>query len=48
MDRLAHAAPTADLEAPPDALAALPPAQAGCLVKLCLAVYNLNEFALID
>jgi hypothetical protein len=48
MDRLAHAAPAADLEAPPDALAALPSAQAASLVKLCLAVYNLNEFAFVD
>ena len=33
---------------PPKALAALPPAQAAALVKLCLGVYNLNEFAFVD
>ena len=32
----------------PDSLAALPPRQAASLVKLCLAVYNLNEFAFVD
>lgn len=36
------------LESPPPALAALPPARAAALVKLCLTVMNLNEFAYID
>ena len=32
----------------PKSLAALPPEQTSALVKLCLAVYNLNEFAYLD
>ena len=31
----------------PENLASLPPRQAAALVKLCLAVYNLNEFAFV-
>jgi hypothetical protein len=38
----------ADLESPPEALAALPPHQAAALVKLCLGIYNLNEFTFAD
>jgi hypothetical protein len=34
-------------DAPPE-LTRLPPAQAAALVRLCLAVYNLNEFAFVD
>ena len=32
----------------PEGLASLPPHRAAALVKLCLAVYNLNEFAFVD
>ncbi len=32
----------------PESLAALPPQKALAFVRLCLAVYNLNEFAFID
>jgi uncharacterized protein DUF1553 len=32
----------------PNDLAALPPDRATALVKLCLAVFNLNEFAFVD
>ena len=35
------------LENGPESLASLPPRQAAALVKLCLAVYNLNEFAFV-
>ena len=31
----------------PESFASLPPQQAAALVKLCLAVYNLNEFAFV-
>ena len=31
----------------PESFASLPPRQAAALVKLCLAVYNLNEFAFV-
>ena len=37
----------ATLGAAPENLASLPPRQAAALVKLCLAVYNLNEFAFV-
>lgn len=36
------------LENPPAELAKLPPAQAATLAKLCLALFNLNEFVFID
>ena len=36
------------LENPPAELAKLPPEQAAALAKLCLAVFNLNEFVFID
>jgi len=32
----------------PENLAALPPQKAAALMHLCLAVYNLNEFAFVD
>lgn len=32
----------------PEPLSSLPPNQAAGLIKLCLAVYNLNEFAFVD
>jgi len=48
MDRFADEAPAKELDDPPSALAALTPAQAGSLVKLCLTVYNLNEFTFVD
>ena len=35
------------LRKPPEHLAATPPRKAAALVKLCLAVYNLNEFAFV-
>jgi hypothetical protein len=38
----------ASLENPPDELAQLSPAEAAALAKLCLAVFNLNEFMFID
>jgi hypothetical protein len=44
-DSQANGAPRADL---PVSLTALPPSQAAALVKLCLALYNLNEFAFVD
>lgn len=37
----------ATLEDAPESLASLPPRQAVALVNLCLAVYNLNEFAFV-
>jgi hypothetical protein len=36
------------LENPPADLAKLPPSQAAALAKLCLALFNLNEFMFID
>ena len=36
------------LENPPASLAALPGERAAALVKLCLGIYNLNEFLFID
>lgn len=32
----------------PESLAKLPPAQAGALTKVCLAIFNLNEFVFVD
>jgi hypothetical protein len=55
LDQLATAATTRQAAADgtnetalPPGLAALPAAQASALVKLCLAVYNLSEFAYLD
>ena len=39
---------SASLENPPKSLAGLPPHQAEALVKLCLGIYNLNEFSFVD
>ncbi len=36
------------LDDPPSDLAKLPPAQAAALAKLCLAIFNLNEFMFVD
>ena len=36
------------LDEPPPELAALPAARAAALSKLCLALFNLNEFLYID
>jgi hypothetical protein len=36
------------LETPPPALSTLPPERAAALAKLCLALYNLSEFAFVD
>ncbi|MDP6446283.1 MAG: DUF1553 domain-containing protein, partial [Pirellulaceae bacterium] len=36
------------LKDPPDALKSLPPARAQALSKLCLALFNLTEFAFVD
>ena len=36
------------LENPPASLAALPGERAAALAKLCLGIYNLNEFLFID
>ncbi len=44
----ADPAPAAALENPPAELAKLPPQQAAALAKLCLAVFNLNEFVFVD
>jgi hypothetical protein len=38
----------APLANPPADLAKLPPAQAAALTKLCLAIFNLNEFLFVD
>ena len=40
--------PPRALENPPGELAKLPPERAAALAKLCLAVFNLNEFIFID
>ena len=32
----------------PESLADIPANEASAMVKLCLAVYNLNEFAFVD
>jgi hypothetical protein len=39
---------SAPLDNPPAELAKLPPQQAAALAKLCLAIFNLNEFVFID
>ena len=41
----ANAAPLSDV---PAELAALPPARAAALSKLCLALFNLHEFDYVD
>ncbi len=38
----------AELESPPEALKTLPAPQRRALAKLCLALFNLNEFAFVD
>jgi len=47
-ERLAAAPDSVPLEQPPTELAKLPPAEAAALVKVCLAIFNLNEFVFID
>jgi hypothetical protein len=44
----AGAASAAPLEDPPAELAKLPPELAAALTKLCLAIFNLNEFIFVD
>ncbi len=44
----ASSASAAPLEDPPAELAKLPPERAAALAKLCLAIFNLNEFMFID
>jgi hypothetical protein len=49
LDRLTNSSPPArPLENPPASLAKLAPARAAALAKLCLAVFNLNEFLFVD
>jgi hypothetical protein len=49
LDRLAASSPQArPLEGPPADLAKLAPARAAALAKLCLTVFNLNEFVFVD
>jgi mono/diheme cytochrome c family protein len=49
LDKLtASSAKARPLDRPPAALAKLPAARAAALAKLCLAVFNLNEFLFID
>ena len=42
------AASGAPLENLPADLAKLPPKQAAAMAKLCLAIFNLNEFMFVD
>jgi hypothetical protein len=44
----AEAGSSAALENPPADLAKLPPQRAAALAKLCLAIFNLNEFIFVD
>jgi hypothetical protein len=49
LERLAASPPPPrPLENPPAGLAKLPPARAAALAKLCLALFNLNEFVFVD
>src|SRR5262249_16813307 len=48
LEKLAGGSESKPLETAPAPLAGLPPAQAAALVKLCLTVLNLNEFAYVD
>lgn len=45
---LEASASPAPLEDPPADLAKLPPERAAALAKLCLAIFNLNEFVFVD
>ncbi len=44
----ADAGSSASLENPPAELAKLPPERAAALAKMCLAIFNLNEFIFVD
>jgi len=48
LEELARKHAAKPLDDPPASLATLPSGRAAALAKLCLAVYNLNEFAFID
>ncbi len=48
VDALSAELGSVPLDNPPPALAKLPPARAAALTKLCLAVFNLNEFIFVD
>jgi hypothetical protein len=48
LETLAADTASAPLESPPADLAKLPPRQAAALAKLCLAIFNLNEFIFVD
>ena len=47
LDELEQSSPT-PLKELPDSLKSVPPARAQALAKLCLALFNLSEFAFID
>ena len=47
LDKLEQSSP-ASLKEPPESWNSVPPAQAPALTRLCLALFNLSEFAFID